>query len=67
MDHPAVIGGPGIEVEIDESKFGKRKYNRGRVVDGRWVIGGMERGSGDSFMKLLIRMQLHCSQLSQTP
>ena len=23
IDHPAVIGGPGAEVEIDESKFGK--------------------------------------------
>ena len=45
-----VIGGPGKEVEIDESKFGKRKYNRGRVVDGHWVFGGMERGSRDSFM-----------------
>ena len=28
----------------------KLKYNRGRVVDGHWVFGGMERGSGDSFM-----------------
>ena len=25
IDHPAVIGGPGKEVEIDESKFGKRR------------------------------------------
>ncbi|KAL5484014.1 hypothetical protein EMCRGX_G020440 [Ephydatia muelleri] len=45
-----VIGGPGKEVEIDESKFGRRKYNRGRVVDGHRVFGGMERGSGDCFM-----------------
>ena len=45
-----MIGGPGKEVEIDESKFGKRKYNRGRAVDGHWVFGGMERGSGLSFL-----------------
>ena len=37
-------------VEIDESKFGKRKYNRGRVVDGHWVFGGIERGSKSAFM-----------------
>ena len=44
-----MIGGPGKEVELDESKFGKRKYNRGRSVEGHWVFGGMERGGGDSF------------------
>lgn len=26
-------------LQIDESKFGKRKYNRGRRVDGCWVFG----------------------------
>ena len=40
-DHE-MIGGPGIIVEIDESKFGKRKYNRGHKVDGCWVFGGVE-------------------------
>ena len=39
-----VIGGEGITVEIDESKFGKRKYHRGKHVDGVWVFGGVERG-----------------------
>ena len=50
ISHPAVIGGPGIEVEIDESKFGKRKYNRGRLADGHWVFGGIERVSGECFL-----------------
>jgi hypothetical protein len=36
------IGGNGVIVEIDESKFGKRKYNRGHRVDGVWVVGGVE-------------------------
>jgi hypothetical protein len=37
------IGGPNIVVEIDESKFGKRKYHVGHRVDGVWVFGGVER------------------------
>jgi transposase-like protein len=38
-----IIGGPGIVVEIDETKLGKRKYNRGHRVDGVWVVVGIER------------------------
>ncbi|GFU56756.1 transposable element Tc3 transposase [Trichonephila clavipes] len=40
------IGGKDCIVEIDESKFGKRKYNRGHFVEGQWVFGGVERGTG---------------------
>jgi transposase-like protein len=37
------IGGPGIVVEIDETKLGKRKYNRGHMVEGVWILVGVER------------------------
>ncbi|KAG1136296.1 hypothetical protein G6F38_012161 [Rhizopus arrhizus] len=35
--------GNPIVVEIDESKFGKRKYHRGHRVEGVWVVGGVEK------------------------
>jgi hypothetical protein len=40
------LGGSGVEVEIDESKFGRRKYCKGHRVDGQWVFGMFERGTG---------------------
>jgi transposase-like protein len=43
------IGGPNKTVEIDESKFGRRKYHRGHPVKGQWVFGGVERESGRTF------------------
>ncbi|KAL4710152.1 hypothetical protein ACJJTC_006449 [Scirpophaga incertulas] len=42
-----MIGGPGKIVQMDESKFGKRKYNRGRQIEGHWIIGMIEDGSDD--------------------
>ena len=44
------IGGVGLTVEIDESKFGKRKYSRGHLVEGQWVFGGICRETRDFFM-----------------
>ena len=43
IDNSQQIGRNGIEVEIDESKFGKRKYYRGHKVEGQWVFGGREK------------------------
>lgn len=36
-----IIGGDGIIVEMDESKFGKRKYHRGHLVGGGCMGFGM--------------------------
>lgn len=50
LEHEVVkgkIGGDNKIVQIDESKFGHRKYNRGRLVEGHWVIGMIEDGSDD--------------------
>ena len=44
------IGGDGHIVEVDESKFGKRKYNSGRRVVGKWVLGGVSRTTGECFL-----------------
>ena len=44
------IGGPGKTVEIDESKFGKMKYHKGRKVEGQWVFGGICREDRSMFM-----------------
>jgi transposase-like protein len=42
-DEDYQIGGEGVIVEIDETKLGKRKYNRDHRVEGVWVVGGVER------------------------
>ncbi|KCZ73858.1 hypothetical protein H311_05182, partial [Anncaliia algerae PRA109] len=36
------IGGSGIIVQLDETKFGKRKYNKGHAVEGVWLFVGIE-------------------------
>ena len=39
------IGRVGTVDEICESKSGKRKYHYGRIVEGTWVLVGIQRGT----------------------
>ena len=45
------IGGPGKIVEIDESKFGKRKNHKGHNIEGQWVFGGIFHTDGIFFLQ----------------
>ena len=51
INNPMRIGGSGHIVEIDESCFGKRKYNRGRMIqEQQWVFGSIDREYRECFM-----------------
>ncbi|KFD48220.1 hypothetical protein M513_10934, partial [Trichuris suis] len=51
VSHP--IGGPSNTVDLDETLFCPRKYNRGRHYGRRqWVFGGTCRETGESFLEL---------------
>ena len=52
------IGGPDIvEVQIDESKFGKCKHNWGQRVEGGWVFGMIKKKAnglaGKAFLSII--------------
>ena len=49
------IGGPIKTIEIDDSVFGRRKYNRGHPVKGQWVFGGVERDVASGYFLFLPR------------
>jgi len=53
IENSSEIGGDNSIVEIDESAFGKRKYNRGRITKTKWVVGGIDRISKKCFLKLV--------------
>lgn len=44
-----VIGGPNLNVEIDETQISHRKYNRGRYLESVWVFGGICRETHEAF------------------
>ena len=48
------IGGNSIEVEIDESKFGKHKYHRGHRVEGQWIFGGRQKYNKHKIFMILV-------------
>lgn len=50
LDNQEPIGGPGIVVDIDETLFGKMKYEKGKSLSQIWVFGGVERGSKNYFI-----------------
>ena len=37
-------------VEMDEAKFGERKYNKGAYREGQWVLGAVDRDTGNCFL-----------------
>lgn len=52
------IGGPGIEVEIDETLITHRKYNRGSELKQVWLFGGIERNIKKKFVVPLLDKDL---------
>ena len=63
FDNSEKIGGEGKIVQIDESKFGKRKYHRGHHVEGQWVFGRIEQDSRKHFMMAVARTKETKQQL----
>jgi len=45
-EEEGLIGREGHVVEIDETKIGKGKYNTGRLKEGTWVLGMIDRDAG---------------------
>lgn len=44
------VGRHNCIVEVDETKMGKLKYERGCIVEGQWVFGSIERDTGNCFL-----------------
>jgi hypothetical protein len=44
-------------LKLMKVSLGKEKYHRGHYVKGQWVFGGVERGAGRTFFRLLIGLK----------
>lgn len=44
FENEGQIGGPEEIIDIDKCKIGRRKYERGRIVEGSWILGMIHRG-----------------------
>ena len=55
LQSDSTVGGENVIVEIDEAKVGKRKYNRGKRVEGQWVFGGCEYGNSNNMFLVPVK------------
>ena len=54
------------ECQVDESQFGRRKYNTGRMVNGSWVVGVCEEGQHADRKKLRMEVCPNRNQATLT-
>lgn len=54
MHNQNKIGGNRVIVEIDEAKFGRRKYHRGRLITGQWLFGDVQCNTKKMFVVLIL-------------
>ena len=40
-------------VQIDETPLTKRKYNRGRIIEPKWIFGGIDPATGECFVQFV--------------
>jgi len=54
-DQDICIGGPGFNVEMDESHLWRRKYHRGDLLvnEDQWVFGGICRETKETFIQIV--------------
>ena len=46
-----LLGGNDRIVEVDETLVARRKYNRGRIVEQKWLFGMINREGGDFILR----------------